>query len=90
METQDKSWFRKYAPWIIPVLIGCWIPTIVLYTPEYQNAAYGIKSWFTSTLNSKTVAVKNVEKQIQGSKANIATLQNKLNAIISTQNQILT
>ncbi len=89
METEDKSWFRKYVPWIVPVLFCFWIPTIVLYTPVYQNAAYGVKSWFTSTLNSKEVSIRNIDKQIQTSKSNIASLQNKLNDLMPDKPYIL-
>ncbi|MCL4482714.1 MAG: L,D-transpeptidase [Bacteroidetes bacterium] len=89
MEAEDKSWFKKYVPWIIPVLICAWIPTIVLYTPAYQNAAYGVKSWFTSTLNSKEVSIKNIDKQIQSSKSNIAKLQSKLNDLMPDKPYIL-
>jgi L,D-transpeptidase YbiS len=60
-----------------------------LYTPAYQNAAYGIKSWFTSTLNSKEVSIKNLDKQIQNSKSNIALLQNKLNDLMPDKPYIL-
>ncbi|MEK7718614.1 MAG: L,D-transpeptidase [Bacteroidota bacterium] len=89
MEAEDKSWFKKYAPWIIPVLFCFWILTIVLYTPAYQNAAFGVKSWFTSTLNSKEFIVRNIDKQIQGSKSNIASLQNKLNDLMPDKPYIL-
>lgn len=85
METEEKSWFSKYAPWMIPVLLCLWIPTIVLYTSDYQNAAYGVKSWFTSSgLN-----VKNIAKQIQVSKSNIVSLQNKLNGLMPEKPYIL-
>ena len=40
METEEKSWVKKYVPWIIPVLFCFWIPTILLYTPAYQNVAF--------------------------------------------------
>ncbi|MEI7829862.1 MAG: L,D-transpeptidase [Prolixibacteraceae bacterium] len=85
METEDKSWFRKYAPWIIPVLFCVWIPTIILYTPAYQNMAFGIKSWFTST----QLNVKNIDKQIQSSKSNIALLQDKLSDLMPDKPYIL-
>jgi L,D-transpeptidase YbiS len=85
METEEKSWFGKYAPWIIPVILGLWIPTIVLFTPVYQNAAYGVKSWFTSS----QLNVKNIGKQIQVSKSNIASLQNKLNDLMPEKPYIL-
>jgi L,D-transpeptidase YbiS len=85
METEEKSWFGKYAPWIIPVILGLWIPTIVLFTPVYQNAAYGVKSWFTSS----QLNVKNIGKQIQVSKSNIASLQNKLNDLMPLKPYIL-
>jgi L,D-transpeptidase YbiS len=85
METEDKSWFKKYSPWIIPVLLCIWIPTIILYTPAYQNTVFGIKSWFTSIqLNAK-----NIDKQIQSSKSNIALLQDKLSDLMPEKPYIL-
>jgi len=89
METEEIGWFRKYAPWIIPVLCCIWIFTIVLYTPVYQNAAYGVKSWFTSTLNSGEVTVKNIDKQLQSSKSNIASLKGKLTDLMPEKPYIL-
>lgn len=89
METENIGWFKKYAPWMIPVLFGTWIFTIILFTPVYQNAAYGVKSWFTSTLNSKEVIVRNIDKQMQNSKSNIATLQGKLNELMPDKPYIL-
>ena len=85
METEEKSSFRKYVPWLIPVLLLLWIPTIVLYTPDYQNAAYGVKSWFTS----KQINVRNIDKQIQTCTSNIALLQNKLNNLMPDKAYIL-
>ena len=85
METEEKSWFRKYVPWLIPVLLLLWIPTIVLYTPDYQNAAFGIKSWFNTT----QINVRNIDKQIQTSKSNIALLQEKLNNLMPEKPYIL-
>ncbi len=85
METEEKSWFTKYVPWIIPVLLCFWIPTIVLFTPAYQNAAFGVKSWFTST----QLDVKNIDKQIQISKSNIALLQRKLDDLMPDKPYIL-
>jgi lipoprotein-anchoring transpeptidase ErfK/SrfK len=85
METEEKSWFTKYVPWVIPVLLCFWIPTIVLFTPAYQNAAFGVKSWFTST----QLDVKNIDKQIQISKSNIALLQRKLDDLMPDKPYIL-
>jgi L,D-transpeptidase ErfK/SrfK len=85
METEDKSWFKKYAPWMIPVLLCVWIPTIILYTPAYQNFAFGVKSWFTSS----QLNVKNIDKQIQSSKSNIALLQDKLSDLLPDKPYIL-
>ncbi|HEY5509874.1 MAG TPA: L,D-transpeptidase [Prolixibacteraceae bacterium] len=85
METEEKSWFRKYVPWVIPVIIFLWIPTILLYSPAYQNAAYGVKSWFTST----QINVRNIDKQILTSKSNIELLQDKLNNLIPDKAYIL-
>jgi L,D-transpeptidase ErfK/SrfK len=85
METEDKSWFKKYAPWAIPVLFCIWIPTILLYTPVYQDFAFGIKSLFAST----QLNVKNIDKQIQISKSNIALLQDKLSDLMPDKPYIL-
>lgn len=85
METEEKGWFGKYAPWVIPLLIFLWIPTIVLYTPAYQNAVYNIKSWFTST----ELNVRNIDKQIQTSKSNIDLLQDKLSSLMPEKPYIL-
>jgi L,D-transpeptidase YbiS len=57
----------------------------VLFTPVYQNAAYGVKSWFTSS----QLNVKNIGKQIQVSKSNIASLQNKLKDLMPEKPYIL-
>jgi hypothetical protein len=85
METEEKSWFSKYVPWVIPILLCFWIPTILLYTPAYQNAAFAVKSWFVST----QINVKNIDKQIQISKSNIASLQGKLNDLMPDKAYIL-
>lgn len=85
METEEKSWFSKYVPWIIPILILLWIPTIVLYTPAYQNAGFAVKSWFTSS----ELNVRNIDKQIQNSKSNIALLQDKLSDLMPDKPYIL-
>lgn len=85
METEEKSWFSKYVPWIIPILILLWIPTIVFFTPAYQNAAFAVKSWFTSS----ELNVRNIDKQIQNSKSNIALLQDKLRDLIPDKPYIL-
>ena len=85
METEEKSWFGKYVPWIIPVLLCCWTPTILLFAPAYQNAAYGVKSWFASN----QLNVRNIDKQIQVSKSNVASLQNKLNDLMPDKPYIL-
>ncbi|MCK9412424.1 MAG: L,D-transpeptidase [Prolixibacteraceae bacterium] len=85
METEEKSWFRKYLPWIIPVLLCFWIYTIIMYTPAYQNVAFGVKSWFAPT----ALNVRNIDKQIQNSKSNIAQLQSKLNDLMPEKPYIL-
>ena len=85
METEEKSWFGKYVPWIVPVLLCLWIPTLVLFTPVYQNAAYGVKSWFTSS----QLNIRNIDKQIKASKTSIASLQAKLNDLMPDKPYIL-
>jgi len=85
METEEKSWFRKYVPWIVPILILVWIPTIILFTPAYQNALFSVKSWFTST----QINVRNIDKQIQTSTSNFALLQDKLNNLMPEKPYIL-
>lgn len=89
METEEKSWVKKYVPWVIPVLLAALIPTILFHTPEYQNGAYKVKSWFASSVGRKDSGVKNLEKQIQNSKNAIAALQNKLNDLLPEKPYIL-
>ena len=89
METEDKGFFGKYAPWVIPVFICFLIPSILFYTPEYQNYAYGIKSWFTSTLIPGDSAIKNLKKQVQNSKNSISLLETKLNDLMPEKPYIL-
>lgn len=70
---------------MIPLLLCLWLPTIVLFTPAYQNAAYTVKAWFTS----KEMNVKNIEKQIQAAKSNVSLLQDKLNGLLPDKPYIL-
>ncbi|MCE1197918.1 MAG: L,D-transpeptidase family protein [Marinilabiliales bacterium] len=89
METEEKGWFRKYFPWIIPILLIGWIPTMILYTPAYQNATYTVKSWFNGGLGEKTGGIRNIDRQIQSSKATIASLQSKLEDLMPEKAYIL-
>jgi L,D-transpeptidase YbiS len=56
-----------------------------MYTPAYQNVAFGVKSWFAPT----ALNVRNIDKQIQNSKSNIAQLQSKLNDLMPEKPYIL-
>jgi L,D-transpeptidase ErfK/SrfK len=78
METEDKSWFRKYAPWIIPFLLCFIILASILYTPQLQNGAFWVKSWFTGISLASSSNAGGIEKQIQTRKSSISTLRNKL------------
>lgn len=89
METEEKSWFVKYFPWLIPVLLAVLIPVILLHTPEFQNGAYVIKSWFSPFLVKGDAGIKNIDKVIQGSKSNITSLENKLADLMPDKAYIL-
>lgn len=89
METEEKSWFRKYGPWIVPFLVCFLIVSIVRYTPEYQNAAFRVKSWFSLTKIAAETGAKSVGKQIQQSKSNISVLQSRLNDLMPDKPYIL-
>jgi hypothetical protein len=89
METEERSWFKKYFPWVIPVLLCMLLAANILYTPQFQNAAYMVKSWFTGinlTTNSKS---KGVDQQIQLSKTNIQALQEKMTELLPDKPYIL-
>jgi hypothetical protein len=89
METEERSWIGKYLPWIIPVILCFQLPIIVLYAPIFQNGAYQVKSLFSSTESSLEGSVRNLDKQIQNSKANIAVLQSKLENLMPDKPYIL-
>jgi len=89
METENKSWFRLYSPWIVPFLVCFLIVSIIIYTPEYQNFAFRVKSWLTTTKIAADTGTKNVGKQIQSSKSNIALLNSKLNDLMPDKPYIL-
>ncbi len=89
METEDKSWFRKYAPWVVPFLLCFLIAASILFTAQFQNAAYLVKSWFTSISLTSGSGAKGAAMQIQTSKANIAALQDKLSDLIPDKPYII-
>jgi lipoprotein-anchoring transpeptidase ErfK/SrfK len=89
METEERSWYKKYVPWVIPVLLCILLAANILYTPQFQNAAYMVKSWFTAislTTNSKS---KGVDQQIETSKSNIQALQEKMTDLLPDKPYIL-
>lgn len=88
METEEKGWFRKYVPWVIPVLLCFLIPLIVIYTPQCQNSAYRVKSWFTA-ISAKESNIRNIDRQIKNSQNAITSLQNKLNDLLPDKPYIL-
>lgn len=89
METEDKSWFKKYVPWAIPFLLCFLIAANILYTPKFQNAAYLVKSLFSSISLTSDSNVKGIDKQIQSSKSNISLLRNKLSDLIPEKPYII-
>jgi L,D-transpeptidase ErfK/SrfK len=89
METEDKSWFKKYVPWVIPLILCLLIAANILYTPQFQNAAYLVKSWFTSINLTDSSNAKGVGKQIQACKSNIASLEEKLTDLIPDKPYII-
>jgi L,D-transpeptidase YbiS len=89
METEERSWFKKYVPWVIPILLCMLLAANILYTPQFQNAAYLVKSWFTAislTSNSKS---KKIDQQIELSKSNIQALQEKMTELLPDKPYIL-
>lgn len=89
METEERSWFKKYVPWVIPLLLCMLLAANILYTPQFQNAAFMVKSWFTVislTTNSKS---KGIDEQIQLSKSNILALQEKMTELLPDKPYIL-
>jgi L,D-transpeptidase YbiS len=89
METEDISWFRKYVPWVIPILLFFLIAANILYTPQLQNVAYGVKSWFTPFVVTGSAGSQGAGKLIQTSKSNIESLQDKLAELMPDKPYIL-
>jgi len=89
METEEKSWFRKYVPWIIPFLICFFIVFVIIYTPAFQNGAYSIKSWFSSYSVNRDINSQNSARQIQLNKYNIQSLKAKMADLLPDKPYIL-
>jgi L,D-transpeptidase ErfK/SrfK len=89
METEERSWFKKYVPWVIPILLCMLLAANILYTPQFQNSAYLVKSWFTSISLTSSANVGGIDKQILTSKSNIAMLQDKLSGLMPEKPYIL-
>jgi L,D-transpeptidase YbiS len=89
METEENSWFKKYVPWVIPVLLCMLIAANILYTPQFQNSAFMVKSWLSAiqlTTNSKS---KGIDQEIQSSKSAIRALQEKMAELLPEKPYIL-
>lgn len=82
METEEKGWFGKYVPWVIPFMLIAVIVTSILYTPQYQNAAYLVKSWFTSINLTAPSNATGIAQQVQTSQSNLVAWQSKLSGLL--------
>lgn len=89
METEETGWFRKYAPWVIPLLLCLLITSNIIFTPQLQNFTYYVKSWFTAVGLRNSSGVSSIEKQIQLSKSSIASLQGKLAELVPDKPYII-
>ena len=89
METEEKNWFRKYVPWIVPFLICFFIVSVIIYTPEFQNGVFKIKSWVSSYSVNGEINSQNPARQIQLNKYNIQLLKAKMADLMPDKPYIL-
>lgn len=89
METEERSWFKKYFPWVIPLLLCMLLAANILYTPQFQNAAFMVKSWFTAVSLTTSSKSKGIDQQIELSKSNIQALQEKMTELLPDKPYIL-
>ena len=89
METEERSWIKKYVPWAIPLLLCMLLAANILYTPQFQNAAFMVKSWFTGIDLASSSKAGGIGKQIQTSKSNISALQAKISDLLPDKPYII-
>ena len=83
MEFEEKyKWsFYSFAKWLIPLaLIGLSV-SMILYTPYFQDKAYHVKSWFSSTSLYEGKSEDAIEKMLVRSRRNIQANESKLETL---------
>ncbi len=80
MEFEEKyKWsFLNFAKWLIPLLLFCLSVSMILYTPYFQDKAYQVKSWFSSTSIYEGKSEDAIEKLLVRSRRNIQYNESKL------------
>ena len=83
MEIEDKKRkpFLSVIIWIIPLLLLSLIVLIVVYTPEFQDTAFKVKSIFPGSLNESKNSLNGMNSNALKTRQKIASIENKLDKL---------
>jgi hypothetical protein len=83
METEEKSSrsFLSVLKWTVPVLLVCLSLMILLFTPDFQNSAFKIKSLFTGYQLSESTSADEILRLEVKSGRNISSIKDKLDKL---------
>jgi lipoprotein-anchoring transpeptidase ErfK/SrfK len=76
---KEYKWsFFSFAKWFIPLALIYLSVSMILYTPYFQDKAYQVKSWFSSTSIYEGKSEDAIEKLLVRSRRNIQANESKL------------
>ena len=83
MEIEDKKQkpFLSVVIWIIPLLLLSLIVLMIVYTPEFQNSAFKMKSIFSDSAIDGKNSLNSGKSSVLKSRQKIASIENKLDKL---------
>ncbi len=83
MEIEDKKQkpFLSVVIWIIPLLLLSLIVLMIVYTPDFQNSAFKMKSFFSGSVNYAKNSLNGGNSSLVKSRQKIASIENKLDKL---------
>jgi len=81
IEEQNKWSFLNIAKWTIPVFLLCLSVLTIVYTPEFQNYAFKIKSLFSGSSVTEAKSPEVIQKLEMKSQRNISSVESKLDKL---------
>ena len=83
METENKNKkpFLSVVIWIIPLLLLSLIVLLIVYTPDFQDSAYKIKSFFAGSGHDGKTSINGGGSSITKSRQKIAFIENKIDKL---------